>query len=468
MRSIPFRWRVLGPTLVLAAVVAAALVGLVHLRSDSQRRNALTNTLASKTEEVYAVLAADRGSFDLASFLELETRYASSPYEYFFELCAPDGRVLLCSENLPQAGLGPLAEVGTAPLLGRRPHPRSVGEEVLVRTQRLPLDVAHGDVAGPVVRVAACLAPLLAASRADLRSNVLAAALALVVLAGALWFVVGRSLRSVSAITRHAASISGTNLRERLPRSGSGDELDRLSEVLNELFAGLERSLAQMESFTADAAHQLRTPLTRIRGELDLVLARPGDLPEETRLSLEAARSELERLVETCARLLLLARLDRGALVRELRGERLDLAVLAQELVEQVAPLAAEKGVDVRLGTSGSAPLRGSRALLAEALLNLLDNAIRYTPPGGRIEVAVHVEGREVLASVQDSGPGFDAQEQALVFRRFFRGRDGGSASGTGLGLAIVRGIARAHGGEAELASATGTGAHFRLRLPAA
>jgi two-component system OmpR family sensor kinase len=286
------------------------------------------------------------------------------------------------------------------------------------------------------------------------------------VLAGALWFVVCRSLRSVSVITSHAAVISSSNLRRRLPQNGSGDELDRLTAVLNELFAGLERSLQQMEAFTSDAAHQLRTPLTRIRGELDLVLTNGESLPEDTLASLEAASSELERLMGTCARLLLLARLDRGALERELNAEELDLSALAQELVEQVSPMAAEKQIAVAFHSRGEAPMRGSRELLAEALLNLLDNAIRCTPSGGQVELVVRIEGRQVLATVADTGPGVQESERELVFRRFFRGTNAPGA-GTGLGLAIVRGIARAHGGEVELWP-NEPGARFELRLPAA
>lgn len=463
-----FRWRVLAPTLCLAVAVAAALVALVHLRSDSQRRRTLENALATKTEEVQSVLAAGDARLELASFLDLETCYANSPYEYFFELLDAGGRPLVRSGNLAGGSLGPPQEPGAAVRLEARPHPLRPEESVLVRSQRLPPDVAYAGEPAPIVRVAVCLAPLALAARVDLWNNVLAALLSLGVLAGVLWFVVGRSLRSVSAITRHAAAISSSNLRERLPQNGSGDELDRLAGVLNELFAGLERSLAQMEAFTSDAAHQLRTPLTRIRGELDLVLAGADELPASARDSLEAARTELERLAETCARLLLLARLDRGALAQELCADQFDLAALAQELVEQVAPLAAEKDLRVTLSAAGQAPLRGSRALLAEALLNLLDNAIRCTPAGGRIEVAVHVEGRDVLALVRDTGPGIAAAERELVFRRFYRGQSGSESAGTGLGLAIVRGIARAHGGEAELCPSDGRGAHFALRLPAA
>jgi signal transduction histidine kinase len=457
---LPFRWRVLAPTLSLATAVAVALVLLAHSRSHAQRRRTLENTLGTKIEEVRSVLAAGDARLELPSFLALETRYENSPYEYFFELVGADGHTLLTSENLPPGGLGRSSGEG----LETRPHPGRAGEFVRVRSQRLGPEVSYGGQAVLLVRVAATLSPLAAAARLDLANFVTAAACALTVLAGALWFVVCRSLRSVSAITRQAAVISSSNLRERLPQNGSGDELDRLSGVLNELFTGLDCSLAQMQDFTSDAAHQLRTPLTRIRGELDLALA--GELAPETRASLEGARAELERLVETCARLLLLARLDRSAQARELGAETLDLAALARELVEQVAPLAEERGVRVVCRAVGAAPLHGSKALLAEALLNLLDNAIRYTPAGGSIEVEVSVAGREAQVSVRDDGPGIPAAERELVFRRFFRGRSGAEACGTGLGLAIVRGIARAHGGEVELRA--GPGAHFALRLPAA
>ncbi|NOT32292.1 MAG: HAMP domain-containing histidine kinase [Planctomycetes bacterium] len=483
MSQASFRWRVMMPTLLLAGLVAAALVVLVHLRTREQRRRTLENSLGTKTEEVFSVLTASDGRVELESFLELETSYQCSPYEYFYEIVAADGRLLAGSQNLAsvrldmdgvETGGGDTAALaGEEPALLVRPHPLIGPEQVLVRSQRSPAGVEYAGAVRPSVRVAVCLEPYARALSADLVNNLIAGLLALFVLAAALWFVIGRSLRSVSAITRHASAISCSNLRERLPRSGSGDELDRLSAVLNELFAGLERSLQQMEAFTSDAAHQLRTPLTRIRGELDLVLANARELAPATRERLEETRTELERLAHTCARLLLLARLDRGALASELQAEEVELTALAQELVEQVSPLAFEKGVLVSFSAAEPVRLRGCKALLAEALLNLLDNAIRCTPPRGHVAVRVGVVSvnaveRHALLEVSDTGQGIPTGAHELVFRRFYRGADGASGEGTGLGLAIVRGIARAHGGDVTLLPRTAAGASFQVRLPAA
>ncbi len=468
MSRASFRWRVMTPTLLLASLVAAALVALVHVRGREQQRRALENSLGTKIEEVVSILAAGDGRVELASFLELETSYRCSPYEYFYELTSAEGRPLLCSQNLAAAARSGLACPGQPPAPAAvQPHPSDESEDMLVRSQRLAPELRFAGEAGPIVRVGVCLEPLQSALHTDLVHSLIAAVLSLAVLALALWIVIGRSLRSVSDIARHASAISSSNLRERLPRSGCGDELDRLAAVLNEQFAGLERALAQMEAFTSDAAHQLRTPLTRIRGELDLVLAHAPELAAETRARLEDTRDELERLVRTCARLLLLARLDRGALQEELRANELDLTSLVQELVEQVAPLGTEKGVRVEFRATGALRLRCCQALLAEALLNLLDNAIRCTPSGGRVVVALKRTNGVARISVSDTGPGVPEDEREMIFRRFYRGASG-KGEGTGLGLAIVRGIARAHGGEVTLHSLAGSGATFQMSLPAA
>jgi two-component system OmpR family sensor kinase len=452
------------PTLALAGLAAVLLVAFTHRRARAQLMRTLQNSLATKTEEVASVLAAGPDALDLASFLELETAYSASPYEYYFELADEDGRVLLGSTNLGQAALGTAGEEGQ--VLAVHPHPLRPGEEVLLRSERLEPAARFAGVPAPRVRVAVCLAPAERVLRAELGQAALEATGALAGLAAALWLVVARSLRSVSAITRRAAQIRATNLRARLPLNGSGDELDTLSRVLNELFSGVERSLQQMDAFTSDAAHQLRTPLTRIRAELDLLLAGEG-LDPGTRERLGEVREELERLAGTCARLLLLARLDRGALESELRAQVVDLADLAEGMVEAVAPLAAEKSVRVRRSGLGRLQVTGCRELLSEALFNLLENAIRFTPPGGRVDLRVARRGSWLLVLVRDTGPGVERGEQELVFQRFFRGRNGRAHGGTGLGLAIVRGIARAHGGEAGLRSVLGRGARVYLRLPA-
>ena len=469
MKRASFRGRLLCAILGPAVLAAALLVALDHQRDRSTGRRNLENQLCAKVEEVRSALAAGHERLELESFLELETRYQATPYEYFYEILDGEGRRLLTSRNLGELPLGPRMPLDARGIEnGTLAHPLTPGEVVLVHGQTLAPEAILLGRPGPTVRVAVCLAPYEAALAAELRHALVAAGGVLALLAVALWIAVGRSLRRVAEITHQASRITSHNLRERLPMRGSGDELDRLSAVLNDMLAGLERSLQQMEDFTSDAAHQLRTPLTRIRGELDLVLAREGEFGDETRGRLGQMGQELERLTHTCARLLLLARLDRGALESDLCGDEIDLQATLLELVEQVEPLALDKEVRV-LGPSGvGVRVRGSKALVVEAFLNLLDNAIRFTPPGGSVRVELRSQGGRALVAVHDDGPGVPEAERELVFRRFYRSARATGAGGTGLGLAIVRGIARAHGGEVWLERGPTGRASFRLSLPAA
>ena len=193
-----------------------------------------------------------------------------------------------------------------------------------------------------------------------------------------------------------------------------------------------------------------------------------GDPPRSPleRIQLERIQEDLERLSRLCGRLLLLAWLDRQARDASLFDERVDLEAVVSDLVEEMAPLACDRGVSLRRDTTSAAPVRGSQPLLVEALLNLLDNAIRYTPKGGSVAVSIDVNGGAVRVSVAGGGPGIPPAERERIFEPP-RSPAGGTDDGSGLGLAIVRGIARAHGGGVELDEAPGGGSIFRLVLPA-
>ena len=207
-----------------------------------------------------------------------------------------------------------------------------------------------------------------------------------------------------------------------------------------------------MERFFVDAAHELRTPLTRIRGELDLILR--SDVGDPPRSQLERIQEDLERLSRLCGRLLLLARLDRQAGDAGVLNDEVDLEVLVSELLEQMTPLAHDRGVSLRRGASSAARVRGSRPLLVEALLSLLDNAVRSTPEGGPVSVSIDVDGGLVRVAVEDGSSGTPPAERERTLQpsdrisRSSEGRTHGHGDdGSDLGLAIVRGIARVHGG---------------------
>jgi heavy metal sensor kinase len=319
-----------------------------------------------------------------------------------------------------------------------------------------------------VIEVAASLVPFESAVQRTLRAAVVVAAFGLTAIFFLLWLVTTRSLRPVSAMTSQASQITAKNLQERLPLAGTGDELDELANVLNDMLDRIGKSLHRTEQFSSDLAHQFRTPLTRIRGELDLI--QRSERSDTRKARIETILEEVERLSRLCGRLLFLARIDQGAVDPSLFDESVDLDEIVSEVLEQITPLAHERGVELGGGAASEVQVRGSRSLLVEVLLNLLHNAIRATPEGAAVSVSIEADNGTVQLCVQDEGPGVPKGQRELIFQRFYRippASIGPMDEGSGLGLAIVRGIARAHGGHVELVDAPGGGSIFRVVLPA-
>ena len=272
-----------------------------------------------------------------------------------------------------------------------------------------------------------------------------------------------RGLRPVAAMTAQAAHLSAGTLHERLPVRDARDEVGRLAAVFNALLGRLEAAFAQQRRFVADASHELRTPVAIIAGEAELALGREGRDAEELRAALATIGQEAARLQQIVADLFLLARADAGERPRAV--EELYLADLVAEVTHAVRTLAARKQITVAERVDGELPFRGDEALLRRLLLNLLDNAIKYTPPGGAVTVVAARRGGEYVIEVTDTGPGIPPDQRERVFERFFRG--GSSGSGAGLGLAIARWIATAHGGGVALTHSGADGSTFAVTLPA-
>lgn len=471
-RRISLRWRLILLSGSVAFGSELVLSALLHLRVQRQLRQQLETRLESRCDEVISLLESAPAHPTLENFFVTQTEFA--PHTYFYQICDAQWRILARSQNLgdvelPIPGDWKGGDLGGLVLFQTAPHPISPGGgRIRLRTERVQVRMAGGGPATLMIQTAISLGQLESAARQTLHDAVLGAGGSLAAVFFLLWFVTTRSLRPVSAMTRKASQITATNLRERLPLTGRGDELDELARVLNDMLDRLGGSLRQMEQFSSGAAHQLRTRLTRIRGELDLILR--SDVADPPRSQLERIQEEVERLSWLCGRLLLLARLDQQTGDATLFDERVDLEEVVNELLEQMAPLAQDRGIGLRRGAMSTVRVRGSRSLIVEALLNLLDNAIRLTPEGGSVAVSLEANGDVVRLSVEDSGPGVPPEERERIFEPFYRTpRTLAEATddGSGLGLAIVRGIAQAHGGRVDVVQAPTGGSVFRLVLPA-
>ncbi|MCX6138161.1 MAG: ATP-binding protein [Ignavibacteriales bacterium] len=291
------------------------------------------------------------------------------------------------------------------------------------------------------------------------------AALALSVLGG--WFLASRSLRPVDNVTRAARAITAQNLDKRIDHTGVDDELGRLVSTFNEMIGRLQSSFQQIRQFSADASHELRTPLTIMRGEVELAL-RSKQTTEEYRRVLASALDEILRMTSIIESLLTLAKGDLNP-VAPMR-EDIKLRPVIHELYEDSTMLAQSRQIIMLLGTVDEATVTADPIRIRQMVLNLLDNAIKYTPPGGTVGLSMRRQAATVTIVVEDTGFGIPEEHQEKIFDRFYRVDKGRSREmgGTGLGLAIVKWIAETHGGTVTLQSEPGKGSVFSVILPLA
>jgi two-component system, OmpR family, sensor kinase len=277
------------------------------------------------------------------------------------------------------------------------------------------------------------------------------------------WVLARRALRPVDRMVEAARRISAERLAERVEETGAGDELDRLAQTFNRMLSRLDAAFQQVRRFSADASHELQTPLTALRGELEVAL-RSSRTPEEYQETLKSALEEIERIARLVEGLLILARAESGALRMDRRP--VDLAELVEEVYWRLKVLADERSVDLRMTGLEPVTVTGDRDRLRRLLVNLVDNAVKYTGPGGQVGLSVAREGERVRVEVSDTGRGIPLEEQEQIFQPFFRSEAVLSEQGSGLGLSIARSIALAHGGELSVESEPGKGSTFRVGLP--
>ena len=280
------------------------------------------------------------------------------------------------------------------------------------------------------------------------------------------YMVAGRALRPVDLMARHAAKISAERLDDRLTISNPDDELGHLGQAFNMTLGRLEESFDQLRRFTADASHELRTPLTAIRSVGEVALQKAGSVPYYRDI-IGSMLEEVNRLTRLVESLLTISRTDAGQI--ELHQTTVNALELVQEAAALLESLAEEKQQTVVVEGNPTLNVWADRLILRHALINLLDNAVKYSPAGGRIHVDVWIDNHTVLIAFLDSGPGIPVEHRDKVFERFYRVDKARTRAegGTGLGLSIVKWAVSVNGGSIEFDSELGPGCTFTMRLPA-
>lgn len=281
------------------------------------------------------------------------------------------------------------------------------------------------------------------------------------------WWLMHKTLKPVVALTEAAERRNEANLGQQLPRSGNGDELDRLTEVLNSMNRRLNDSFVRIREFTVHASHELKTPLTILCGETEMAL-RDDSLSAAHREWASSQLEELRRLSRIVDALTLLTKADAGLIALALAPVRLD--ELVREAFADAEVLADPNGIHVELAACAELTVRGDADRLRQLLLNLADNAVKYNQPQGWITMALQLSRTMAEFTITNSGPGIPPEALPRVFDRFYRGdaSHGNAVEGCGLGLSIAQWIVSAHGGSIAIASQPGKTTTVTVRLPCA
>jgi heavy metal sensor kinase len=448
--SLPIRARLAAVCAFLVGVLVVGLGALVYLRLEADLQAAADDELLSRAELL--VQEAPGGAA-----LEPGTSDAG---DIFAQILTRDGTVVASTP-----GLGPdpvVPRVGLGTLAGPRSFEATVptvDEPVLARVLEVP--TVDGQV---VVTGVAFDDQREVLDR--LRSLFAVAGLVAIALAGAVgWIVAGAALRPIDRMRIEAEAVSGSEPGRRLPVPGTRDELAALGGSLNRMLDRLETAVERERRFVADAGHELRTPLANLKAELDLALRRSRS-PSELVASLRSASDETDRLTRLAEDLLLLAGADAGRV--PMRREDVDVVTLVQDTVDSFSGRAAEVGIEIDTSIADGlrASVDGTR--IRQAVGDLIDNAMRHTPPGGRVSVEATRSDGMLVISVADTGDGFPPAFLPHAFEPFARADASRSRAegGAGLGLAIVQVIAEGHGGTVVARNGNQGGAVVVLSIP--
>ena len=458
------RARLITLYVVTLSLIFVCFGGYTYWGFKEYLLNSLRLGFARRAHQVATTILADipqRGDAFVGE--EIRARYAPELNERIIRVTDQSGRVIYASSN-SGALSAPLCPVfiddnpETAPVHQRETNAPKEDVQVVAIGYRVDGTRYIVEVAGAENEVSSALDGLL-----------LTLGLGFPVLIGlstlGVYNLLGRALRPVAEIVNSAERITLRNLSQRLPVPATGDEIERLTVALNHMIQRLDESYQVTSRFAGDASHELRTPLTIMRGELESLL-NESDLNEEHAAQVESVLEEAERLTQIVEGLLTLSRLDAGE--SRMNKDPVDLAELASTTVEHMLPLAEEKSLTLACQAEAGVMVDANEVRVKQVIVNLLDNAIKYTPEGGKITVRVSHEASHALLEVEDNGIGISVEALPHVFERFYRSEQPQArrAGGTGLGLSMVQSIVEAHRGKVAVESREHFGCVFRVQLP--
>lgn len=457
------RWR-LAAGIVFAFTVTLALIFVtVYIALQRILTSDLDDSLGDAAEAMQAEMLL-AGSLDDPRLDEAVQRYAATreAREPFITVIRDaDGEVKAITQNVQAESLALSEEQRAEILLGkttRETHDLADDKEYRIRASRVTL--ANGEVA--IVQVARVTEGVVGPANTLL--IVLAAegiAATIIVAAAAVWLSRG-AVRPLQRVIDVAADIQASDLHQRIRARREPSEVQKLADTFDAMLDRLEKAFDEQQHFIMDVSHELRTPLTVLKGNIDVMLMDPA-LDAEAREHYERMSSEVSRLIRLTSNLLYMAGADAG---REPERRLCELDVVCLEVARQGRDLRHD--VKLSVGREDQVTVVGDRDQIKQMVLNLVENALKYTPSGGEVILSVYRNGTDAYVSVADTGPGIPDDALPNIFERFNRGSQRGLLGGTGLGLAIAARIARAHGGGIDVSSEEGKGSTFTARLPAA
>ncbi|MAY60942.1 MAG: two-component sensor histidine kinase [Rhizobiales bacterium] len=448
--------------LALFAICAVALVFYVTAISEGLLRSQTETAIHSELREISRIYQV-RGMAGLVRAIERRSR---QPGANLYIIAAAQGQII--AGNVASLQPGVLDDEGwtTAPFIYERygdPEEDEEAHRAMARIVALPngMRLLVGRDIGEPEKFRGLVRQALAMALAIMFVGALA-----------IWFFVGRrALRRIDHMSQASRKILAGDLSQRLPEGGSGDEFDRMSRSLNTLLGRIERLNEGLRQVSDNIAHDLKTPLTRLRNRAEAALVSTEDA-EGYRHALEETIAESDQLIRTFNALLMISRVEAGSSVAEM-GE-VDLSGLAADAAELYEPVAEEAGVVLSQEIAPAITVQGNRELLAQALANMIDNAVKYAGDGENSRITVRLEGdkRTARLSVADNGPGIPEDRREDVIKRFVRLDESRTKPGTGLGLSLVQAVADLHGGTLVLAAtddsdAERPGLRATLELPA-